>query len=132
VATQSELLEVLDAAGREAAALRHRWLDPEHFLLALLRRDDVAAQALASAGLDYETVRADVGRNGVEGDGVVETSAATSALMGFARGVAAGVGADAVTSEHVLLALVWEARLDVIPADDVLRALRDAGATVPP
>ena len=42
----------------------------------------------------------------------ISLSPAAYALIGRAEGLAAGLGADAVTAEHVLLALIWRPERD--------------------
>jgi ATP-dependent Clp protease ATP-binding subunit ClpA len=55
------------AAREEAGAFRHDCIGTEHFLLALLGRDDEAGRALRHLGLDAAGVRVDVRR--IAGDG---------------------------------------------------------------
>ena len=51
--------KVLELALREALALRHRWIGPEHILLGLLREGEgLAALVLTRLGADLPTVRA--------------------------------------------------------------------------
>jgi len=42
----------------EAERLQHRYLGPEHVLLALLRQDSTAARLLRAHGIDLESARA--------------------------------------------------------------------------
>ena len=51
----------------EAERLQHRYLGPEHLLLALLRQDSAAARLLCANGLDLEHTRADADRLTTQG-----------------------------------------------------------------
>ena len=54
--------EATHLAQLEAERLQHRYLGPEHLLLALLRQDSAAARLLRAHGLDLEHTRADADR----------------------------------------------------------------------
>jgi Clp amino terminal domain, pathogenicity island component len=54
--------EATHLAQLEAERLQHRYLGPEHLLLALLRQDSPAARLLHANGLDLEHTRADADR----------------------------------------------------------------------
>lgn len=59
--------EATHLAQLEAERLQHRYLGPEHLLLALLRQDSTAARLLRANGLDLEHTRADADRLGTQG-----------------------------------------------------------------
>jgi hypothetical protein len=106
----------ISAAFEEAIRLGSGYAGPEHFLLALLRpgEETVAAQALRDCGADYERLRSALVRAAaerrVEPNAGVSLNPAAQELVGRAEGLAAGLGAESVTAEHVLLALVWDAQ----------------------
>ena len=50
--------KVLELSLREALALKHNWIGPEHILLGLLREGNgLAAQVIAGEGLDFDQLR---------------------------------------------------------------------------
>jgi ATP-dependent Clp protease ATP-binding subunit ClpA len=59
--------EATHLAQLEAERLQHRYLGPEHLLLALLRQDSTAARLLRASGLDLEHTRADADRLTTQG-----------------------------------------------------------------
>ena len=131
------------AAREEAARLGSSYVGPEHFLLALLRHDQetVAAHALRDSGADYEALSTALlralseQRNEREQHGPT-TNPVAHELVGRAEGIAAGVGADAVTAEHVLLGLLWSDRewsltLAGTTREAVYERLRASGVSLP-
>jgi hypothetical protein len=70
----------------------------------------------------------------------VEPNPATYALMGRADGLAAGLGAEQASPEHVLLSIIWDPRttttsvLDRLGTkrEDIVDRLTDLGAPLPP
>ena len=59
--------EATHLAQLEAERLQHRYLGPEHLLLALLHQDSAAARLLRANGLDLEHTRADTNRLTAQG-----------------------------------------------------------------
>jgi hypothetical protein len=108
----------ISAAFEEASRLGSGYAGPEHFLLALLRpgEETVAAQALRDCGADYERLRSALVRAAaerrVEPNAGVSLNPAAQELVGRAEGLAAGLGAESVTAEHLLLALLWRPERD--------------------
>ena len=112
----AELDLLFSFAAEEARARDHHWLGPEHFLLAILARpeDSPAAQALRASGVTYEALSAEYERQLDRTDrprrkwSGIHSNPAYHQVIGFAKGLAAGLGSDQVTGEHVLLAVLWE------------------------
>ena len=107
---------MVSAAFAEAVRLGSGYAGPEHFLLALLRPDEqtVAAAALRDCGADYgrlssALVRA-AAKRPAERDAGVTLNPIAHELIGRAEGLATGLGAEEVAPEHLLLALLWDAR----------------------
>ncbi len=127
------------AAFEEAARLDSGYVGPHHVLLALLRpgEETVAAQALRDSGADYEKLSTAVAghRAELEHRGITMNAAAHT-LVGRAEGIAAGLGAEAVAAEHVLLAIVWDDRDWSLSAagttrEAVCERLQDQGVSLP-
>jgi ATP-dependent Clp protease ATP-binding subunit ClpC len=100
-------------AEAEARSLNHSYVGTEHVLLGLLREDDgAAARALSSLGVSYARVR--TGVVAMMGVGVDASAAEllftepAQAAIDRAGREAAGLGADSVGTEHILLALTRE------------------------
>jgi hypothetical protein len=62
VQRSEQVRRVLDLAGDEATRLGHRYVGPEHLLLALLRDGGGAARVMRAHGVDLEAARAALGR----------------------------------------------------------------------
>jgi hypothetical protein len=147
---------LLGRAWKEAEDLGHDWVGGEHFLLALLRPgdDSVAAQALRDAGLTHEAfaeafvhVLADAEEakssrrpKKPKPRREVKLNPAAYQSMGFAEGVAAGLGATAAGPEHVVVAVIWDQwspttrvlqRLGV-RREDIVDRLAGLGVPLPP
>ena len=109
---------MVSAAFEEAVRLGSGHAGPEHFLLALLRPDQhtLAAAVLRGCGADYDRLSSVLARAAaerpVEGDAGVTLNPVAHELIGRAEGLAAGLGAEEVEPEHLLLALVWAAQRD--------------------
>lgn len=101
-------------AWKEAKRLRSTAFGPEEFLLAILHpdaeADTIAARALRDCGIDRDALAelAKPRRSKQEIAGGPQINPAGYQLRSLAEGIAAGLGARAVTSEHVLLAFIWE------------------------
>ncbi|MFP4418054.1 MAG: ATP-dependent Clp protease ATP-binding subunit [Fibrobacterota bacterium] len=55
--------KVLEIAANEARSMSHKYIGTEHLLLALMKdTESAAANALASAGLEYDKVKEEIGR----------------------------------------------------------------------
>jgi hypothetical protein len=101
----------LSLAAREAGALNHRWLGSEHFLLALLASEaegTPAYEAMRTCSVEYDGVCAELVRTQeaqgrplekAEWGGVL-TNAEAHQVTAFASGLALGLGAEEVQSEH--------------------------------
>jgi Cysteine-rich CPCC/Clp amino terminal domain, pathogenicity island component len=134
-------------AAEEARARDHHWLGPEHFILAILGRpeDSAAAQALRASGVTYDAFSAEYERRLDRADrperksSGIGSTPAYHEIIGFAKGLAAGLGSEQVTGEHVLLAVLWEPEtggadlLETIGAEreDVLARLVELRVDVP-
>lgn len=103
---------VIEAAFDEARALRHPKLEPEHYLLALLRvcPSAPAVEVLMAAGIDHAVVwhrvRADVGRGPEPMDSHMPFSSAAKTVLTLA---AQEAGRGQVDPEHLLAGLVRRA-----------------------
>lgn len=133
---------VLRRASAEAIDLHHAFTADVHLLLALLKppATSPAAQILQELGLTYEEVRSRVAeRNRSRSERGGTSSTPTLQLtLGWAQGIAIGMGAASLTDDHVLLALVYgdfggTSRLVEfeIDPDDVVDELRSRGIPVP-
>ena len=129
-------------AFEEARELRHALCTSDHFLLALLnpKEPTVASQVLAELGATYEKAqqRARLMQGRQRGNSRTSSTPRFQSLKGWAEGLAVGMGSDYVSDEHVLLALAYDevgGILDLdwydIDADEVVRALRVRGVSVP-
>src|SRR5919106_5546885 len=110
---------LMSLAAREAERLGHRWLGSDHFLLALLSpaaEGSPAYEALRACSVDYDRVSEEVGRvqeaqgrplENAEWSGIL-TNAEAHQVTAFASGLALGLGAEEVQSEHILLAILWQ------------------------
>jgi ATP-dependent Clp protease ATP-binding subunit ClpC len=101
-------------AREEAAALRHSRVDGGHLLLGLLRvADGAAARMLDELDVDLDEARAQVALLAPPGsaDPADEVPLAREAerILDFALHEAVAAGANAVSTEHVLLAISREA-----------------------
>jgi hypothetical protein len=107
-------------ASREAAALGHTWIGAEHYLLAILamKVESAAVAALAHLGVRHDEFASDlataiaaseppINDASIEAEDVTLNPAAHE-FLGRAEGIAVGLGAPAVTLEHVLLAYLWD------------------------
>jgi hypothetical protein len=144
----AEVDRLLDAAAREAVALGFSWVGPDEFLLAILALDDhsVARAALEGCGIRRDefadALKRSVDESDSPSDEVAEPSGMTlnpagHELIGRAEGLAAGLGAPAVSDEHVLIAYLWDAssaELEVlcgVTREAVMDRLRSLGVAVP-
>jgi ATP-dependent Clp protease ATP-binding subunit ClpC len=108
--------QVVVLAQDEARGLGHTWVGTEHLLLGLLRQEDgIAAQALASQGVEIDRVRAEV--TSIVGPGPVSDQPPTGQLKFTPRSKkvlelslreALAHGHNFIDTEHVLLGLVRE------------------------
>ncbi len=126
----------------EAQDLGHRYCTDLHFLLALLKppAPTASAEALVELGLSYEKVRDRI----LEWDRPRRQGAGTSStptyqlILGWAQGIAIGMGVSRFNDEHVLLAFAYgdhggASRLvsfDIDP-DEVVAGLRARGIQTP-
>jgi ATP-dependent Clp protease ATP-binding subunit ClpA len=117
LARLEEWRRIFSAAVNEAASFGARHVMSDHILMALCApgEDTVAARALQTAGVTYDDLRRTVAR--VHGkdekrlppaDEWVYSTGSSSQVEGLAVGLAAGLGAEDVRAEHILLAFLWE------------------------
>ncbi|MGH8923472.1 MAG: Clp protease N-terminal domain-containing protein [Acidimicrobiia bacterium] len=126
----------------EAQGLRHGFCTDSHFLLACLKPSapTASSEILNELGLSYEQVRERVAKwDRPRRKGSNTSSTPTYQLvLGWAQGIAIGMGASGFNDQHVLLALVYgdpggESMLtsfDIDP-DEVVARLRDRGVPTP-
>jgi hypothetical protein len=126
----------------EAQELRHGSCTDLHFLLALLKppAPTASAEVLAELGLSYEAVRDRIAKLGRSRRKRARTSSTPTyqLILGWAQGIAIGMGVSRFTDEHILLAIVYgdyggESRLDgfEIDPDEVVAGLRARGVRIP-
>jgi ATP-dependent Clp protease ATP-binding subunit ClpA len=103
-------------ASQEARELGHHWFGGEHLLLAISREPSIARDVLGELGVTHErlleALQPAVGSADVASGEQPPHSGTVSAvsfhdLSGCAVGLAAGLGAEQVRPEHVLLAIAW-------------------------
>jgi hypothetical protein len=133
---------IIRRAFDEAQDLRHGYCTDLHFLLAILKppAPTASSEVLVELGLSYGTVRDRI----VKWDRPRRKRAGTSStptyqlILGWAQGIAIGMGVSRFNDEHVLLAIVYgdhggESRLvgfDIDP-DEVVAGLRARGIQTP-
>jgi hypothetical protein len=134
---------VIRRAFAEAQDLRHRYCIDLHFLMALLRppAPTASAEVLSELGLSYEKVRDQTeGWNPRPRRRVAGTVSTPTyqLILGWAQGIAIGMGASNLRDEHVLLAFAYGdhgggSRLVLfgIDPDDVVAGLQARGIRVP-
>jgi hypothetical protein len=137
----SASFDISKRAFAEAQNLRHGYCTDWHFLLALLKppASTVSAEVLANLGLSYERARERM-ENWDRRRRSRRTSStqAYQLMLGWAQGIAIGMGVSRFSDEHVLLALVYgdlggESMLvsfDIDP-DEVVSGLRARGIQTP-
>ncbi len=84
--------KVLEIAANEARSMSHKYIGTEHLLLALMKdTESAAANALASAGLEYERVKEEINRvlRGGESVGGAKEKSKTPFLDHFGRDLTA-------------------------------------------
>jgi hypothetical protein len=138
-------------AFREAAALGHGWVGPEHVFLAILALadDSPSCVVLARLGIGHDEYARDLAAAISASDPPVSApdevdrdlkpNPAWYELVGRADGIALGLGAGEVSLEHLLLAFLWEAaRTHVeqqfadVSMQSIVDALAESGVQVPP
>ena len=128
--------EALKAAQQEAARRNHQAIDTPHVLAALLAQEDgLAPRVVEKAGASAADLRAKAeellaripsvsGPGSATEQGKVYVSQELSRVLAAAEETARRMGDEYVSVEHVLLAMVAEAK-----ASGVAEALRRAGVT---
>ena len=128
--------EALKAAQQEAARRNHQAIDSPHVLAALLAQEDgLAPRVVEKAGASAADLRAKAeellaripsvsGPGSATEQGKVYVSQELSRVLAAAEETARRMGDEYVSVEHVLLAMVAEAK-----ASGVAEALRKAGVT---
>ncbi|MFN8372603.1 MAG: Clp protease N-terminal domain-containing protein [Anaerolineae bacterium] len=104
---------MLKQADKEAEDLRHRNVEPEHLLLAMLKTEDtIAAVALEKLGLSYEPVLEQVRKARImpntTGSMTQGASRRTRLVLKTAADEAKALGKEWIEPEHILLALPHE------------------------
>ena len=102
-------------ASHQARALGHHWFGGEHLLLAISQEPSIARDVLGDLGVTHERLREALqSLGGSKGSAAGEqqrrgtlSSVSFHDLSGCAVGLAAGLGAEQVRPEHVLLAVAW-------------------------
>ena len=103
-------------ASQQAREQGHHWFGGEHLLLALSREPSIARDVLGELGVTHErlleALQAAVGSEDAAAGEQPQHSGTLSSvsfhdLSGCAVGLAAGLGAEQVRPEHVLLAVAW-------------------------
>jgi len=126
----------------EARELRHRACIDLHFLLALMNppAPTPAAAVLGELGLTYTDIRRHVKEAMPAEREITGTSSSPTyqLVLGWAQGIAIGMGTAGLTDEHVLMAIVFGhygegSRLDHfgVDADEVVERLRAHGVATP-
>lgn len=137
-----ETNDFVKRAYAEAKEVRHGFITDHHFLLALLNppeptpSSEVLTELGVSRAIEQEKVAKWDRRRRKDGAGSTPMFQLT---LGWAQGIAIGMGASQVTDEHLLLAMVYGDRggesllvwLDVDP-DDVVSGLQARGIQMPP
>ena len=134
--------DIQSRAFAEARKQRHRFCSTDHFLLALLNPPSPtpSLEVLDELGVTYQSVSERVAkfdRKQKRKTGVSSTPA-YSLILGWAQGIAIGMGSTDFTDEHVLLAIVYGdsggeselVRYDIDP-DEVIAGLRSRGVPIP-
>jgi hypothetical protein len=116
---------MLKQAEKEAEDLRHRFVEPEHLLLALLKDEDtIAAVTLSKLGVQYEPMLEQVRKARIVPNttGSVSRGASrrTRVVLKAATDEAKAMGKEWIETEHVLLDLPQEPAM----REGVLRTLR--------
>lgn len=122
---------VVQAAGDEAAALRHDYIGTEHILLAILRDPDNAAVALLTKrGIDISGIRAEVteivkpGTDAAPPGAQRPYTSRVKLALELAMSSARDGGTRSVGTQHLLLGLLREDK------GIAAQALAHAGLTV--
>jgi hypothetical protein len=143
-----EINRLIGRAFAESKRLGDGFASDEHFALAILRpeEDSIAAQVLRQLGVTYERfeqgflhqrARSHPTPGPADTSEGIHTTPAAHELLGRAEGIAAGLGSDAVTTEHVLLAFLWPPELEFTferlgtSRQAVLDRLAERGVAVP-
>jgi hypothetical protein len=103
--------EALSAAAREARALGHHYIRPEHLILGLLSLpEEMSTRALASQGVSLENARdhviARLGTAEPRPTGSLGVSPQTKRLLELARATGKSLCHQCPRTEHILLAAV--------------------------
>jgi hypothetical protein len=121
---------MIGPAVREARRLGHRWLVPEHLLLAVARGSSPAGEALREGGVGPEAVEARLELmhedSSPEHRGVLSTPA-WHEVNGFARGFAAAQGRELEPADGVV-AFFWTQTIWPFPGADREQVIDRLGA----
>jgi ATP-dependent Clp protease ATP-binding subunit ClpA len=134
-------------AAEEARRLRHNWLGPCHYLLALAAEPSLATEAMAELGLTRDRLAEGFGpMNTVNGRRIryfkskwITTNPAAHNMQGWAKGFAAASGRRKPSPEDWLLAIIYRDRGMVgsvlhelgVSFAAIVDALRRRGVKVP-
>ena len=104
--------QVIVLAQDEARSLRRNYIGTEHLLLGLLRREAVAAHALASLGVAHEQVHSRVARIIGSGEepaaGQIPFTPRSKKVLELSLREAVELGHNHIGTEHLLLAIMRE------------------------
>jgi ATP-dependent Clp protease ATP-binding subunit ClpC len=104
--------EVIVLAQDEARSLQHNYVGTEHLLLGLLRREAVAARALASLGVAHDQVHSQVARIIGTGEqpavGQIPFTPRSKKVLELSLREAVELGHNHIGTEHLLLAIMRE------------------------
>jgi len=121
----SELDALLLRAFGEATRLGHGWIGIDHFLLAMLDPGDEsqAAEALRRSSLSHESYsrayeqllgESDPPPPAYEREKGISPSPAVHRCIGRAEGIAIALESTGTTSEHLLVAILWDHRSNIV------------------
>lgn len=116
-------------AQAEAEASKHRFIEPEHLLIAMTVEEDcVASHVLSEAGVSVESLRvllSEMNLEKLKRGGRIDLSDLTKRVLELSVDTARRMGHDYVGTEHVLTALMRQSKPGVVAM------ITQAGTTPP-
>ncbi|HKX75108.1 MAG TPA: Clp protease N-terminal domain-containing protein [Acidimicrobiia bacterium] len=132
-----EHVKIISRVYKESRDLKAGFVGTDHLLLAILNPDQptAASQALDDLGLSYEVERERFTKNHRRSRRQgVSMNPALHTVIGWAQGIAVGMGSPVLTDEHMLLALVYYEH-DSLPffvdRDELMETLEKYGVATP-
>ncbi|NWF69653.1 MAG: hypothetical protein HXY40_11260 [Chloroflexi bacterium] len=120
----------LRLADQEAAALQHRYVEPEHLLLALRQMAGLCADVLDKLNISYDAAREVVAESRLlknrDGESLQGPSSRTRYILKAAADEAKALHISDIDTPHLLLALAQETHL----RENLLRAFELSGDDV--